>query len=103
VTLQDGRVLAYRVVPAAAMGFATAGTALAVGKQQLDADPQLNERIFDFDHSWSDGGPACGRLVLVTCGGGVVDHQYEDNEFVFALPEAPVATSSGPPGSLVGR
>lgn len=87
VTLQDGRVLTYRVVPAAAMGFATAGTALAVSKEQLDADPGLNARIFDFDARWSGGGPACGRLVLVTCGGRVVDHRYEDNVFVFALPE----------------
>jgi hypothetical protein len=98
VTLQDGRVLTYRVVPASVMGFATAGTALAVSKEQLDADPQLNARIFDFGSRWSDGGPACGRLVLVTCGGRVVDHQYEDNVFVFALPEVPAVPGSAPPG-----
>jgi hypothetical protein len=88
VTLRDGRVLTYRVVPAAAMGFATQATALVLSKQQLDADPGLNARIFDFDHSWSqDGEPACGRLVLVTCSGQVIDHDYQDNAFVFALPE----------------
>lgn len=93
VTLQDGRVLGYHVVPAAAMGFATQETALAVSKQQLDADPALDARIFDFDGSWAvDGSPACGRLVLVTCSGRVVDHNYQDNAFVFAVPNQPPRT-----------
>ena len=87
VTLQDGRVLGYHVVPAAEMGFATQETVLAVSKQQLDADPPLGARIFDFDDSWSvDGAPPCGRLVLVTCSGRVVEHEYQDNAFVFAVP-----------------
>lgn len=88
VTLEDGRVLTYRVVPAAAMGFATGATALEVTKQQLDAAPGLAATIFDFDHRWSqDGGPSCGRLVLVTCSGRVIDHNYQDNAFVFAVPD----------------
>lgn len=88
VTLQDGRTLRYHVVPAASMGFDTPATALEVSKTQLDADPTLNTQIFDFTESWSDnGGPACGRLVLVTCSGQVIDHNYLDNAFVFALPD----------------
>jgi hypothetical protein len=89
VTLADGRTLSYRVVPAAAMGFPTAGTALVVDKALLDHDPALRARIFDFTGAWSqEGGPACGRLVLATCTGRVVDHNYLDNAFVFALPES---------------
>ena len=88
VVLADGRTLSYHVVPAAAMGFPTATTALVVDKAQLDADPGLRDRIFDFTGAWSDdGSPACGRLVLVTCTGRVVDHNYSDNAFVFALPD----------------
>jgi hypothetical protein len=88
VVLTDGRTLGYHVVPAASMGFPTSATALVVDKTQLDEDPSLRARIFDFTGSWSDGGnPACGRLVLVTCAGRVIDHNYPDNAFVFALPD----------------
>jgi hypothetical protein len=98
VTLQDGRVLGYHVVPAAAMGFATHETVLAVSKQQLDADPALGARIFDFDDSWAvDGAPACGRLVLVTCSGRVVEHEYQDNAFVFAVPDQAATPGSSAP------
>lgn len=88
VVLTDGRTLGYHVVTAASMGFPTTATALVVDKTQLDHDPSLRSRIFDFTGAWSDGdrGP-CGRLVLVTCVGRVVDHNYLDNAFVFALPD----------------
>ena len=88
VVLTDGRTLGYHVVTAASMGFPTAATALVVEKAQLDADAGLRARVFDFTGSWSDdGSPPCGRLVLVTCAGRVVDHNYLDNAFVFALPD----------------
>lgn len=88
VTLADGRILSYHVVPAASMGFRTTDTALVVDKAQLDQDPALRARIFDFSHTWSDNGrPGCGRLVLVTCTGRVVGHNYLDNAFVFAVPD----------------
>jgi hypothetical protein len=87
VTLADGRVLGYHVVPAASMGFATSDTALVVAKSQLDEDAQLRARIFDFTSTWSVDGPGCGRLVLITCTGRVVDHDYVDNAFVFAVPD----------------
>jgi hypothetical protein len=88
VTLADGRALAYHVVTAASMGFPTTDTALVVGKTDLDREPGLRARIFDFTAAWSDdGGPPCGRLVLVTCTGQVIDHEYTDNAFVFALPD----------------
>lgn len=86
VALADGRMLTYHVVPAASMGFPTTDTALVVSKRQLDADAELRGRIFDFTSTWSpndQGG--CGRLVLVTCTGRVVDHNYLDNAVVFAL------------------
>jgi hypothetical protein len=70
------------------MGFPTTDTALVVGKTDLDREPGLRARIFDFTGAWSDdGGPPCGRLVLVTCTGQVIDHEYTDNAFVFALPD----------------
>jgi len=88
LTLADGRTLVYRVVPAASMGFSTEDTALAIAKSDLDHDPALNARIFDFIHSWPDGsGHSCGRLLIVTCIGKVVDHNYVDNGFVFAVPD----------------
>lgn len=88
VKLADGRTISYHVVTAASMGFATTDTALEVTKDDLDSDPALNRRIFDFTDSWAPpGGPACGRLVIVTCSGTVVDHNYLDNAFVFALPD----------------
>jgi hypothetical protein len=88
LVLTDGRTLGYHVVPAAAMGFPTTATTLVVEKAQLDADPGLRARIFDFTGAWSDdGNPPCGRLVLVTCVGRVVDRNYLDNAFVFALPD----------------
>ena len=88
VALTDGRTLTYHVVPAASMGFATADTALVVDKTQLDRDADLRARIFDFTGAWSDGGgPRCGRLVLVTCTGQVINHNYLDNAFIFALPD----------------
>jgi hypothetical protein len=41
-----------------------------------------------FDSAWShDGKPRCGRLVLVTCAGKLVGHNYLDNAFVCALPD----------------
>jgi hypothetical protein len=88
VTLADGRVITYHVVPAAVMGFDTTATALQVGKATLDADRALDARIFDFTSAWREaGGPSCGRLVIVTCSGRVVEHDYQDNAFVFALPD----------------
>ena len=88
LVLTDGRTLGYHVVTAASMGFPTTATALVVDKRQLDDDPSLRSRIFDFSGAWSgDGGPPCGRLVLVTCAGAVVNHNYLDNAFVFALPD----------------
>jgi len=88
LVLTDGRTLGYHVVTAASMGFPTTATALVVDKTQLDQDASLRNRIFDFTGAWSDdGGPPCGRLVLVTCTGQVVDHNYLDNAFVFALPD----------------
>lgn len=88
VTLADGRTLAYHVVTAASMGFSTTDTALVVPKTRLDADAALRARIFDFTSSWSENGRSgCGRLVLVTCSGQVIDHNYLDNAFVFALPD----------------
>jgi hypothetical protein len=88
ITLADGRILGYHVVTAASLGFATVDTALVVSKTELDGDPLLRSRIFDFTGAWSEsGGPRCGRLVLVTCTGRVVDHDYLDNAFVFALPD----------------
>jgi hypothetical protein len=88
LVLADGRTLSYHVVTAASMGFPTTATALVIGKTQLDEDSTLRSRIFDFTGAWSDGGgPPCGRLVLVTCTGQVVDHKYLDNAFVFALPD----------------
>lgn len=101
VTLADGRLLTYHVVPAATMGFATTATALEVTKRQLDVDARLNALVFDFHDSWSeDGGPACGRLVLVTCSGQVVDHDYQDNAFVFALPDRPAPAARRAPAAL---
>jgi len=88
VVLTDGRTLGYHVVTAASMGFPTTATALVVDKTQLDHDSSLRNRIFDFTGAWADGsGGPCGRLVLVTCVGRVVDHNYLDNAFVFALPD----------------
>jgi hypothetical protein len=88
VTLADGRLLSYHVVPAASMGFDTTATALVLSKAELDHDPSLRARVFDFTGAWAEtGGPRCGRLVLVTCTGRVVDHNYLDNAFVFALPD----------------
>lgn len=88
VALADGRTISYSVVPATTMGFATEATALEVTKAQLDADPSLNARIYDFDSRWPDaGGAPCGRLVIVTCSGKVIDHNYQDNAFVFAVPD----------------
>ena len=88
VTLADGRALSYHVVTAASMGFHTTATALVVTKAQLDTDPGLRGRIFDFTSSWSQNDQlSCGRLVLVTCTGRVIDHNYLDNAFVFALPD----------------
>jgi hypothetical protein len=88
VALSDGRTLGYHVVTAASMGFPATATALVVDKTQLDDDPGLRARIFDFEGAWSDGGNRpCGRLVLVTCSGQVVNHSYRDNAFVFAVPD----------------
>lgn len=88
VVLADGRALNYHVVPAATMGFPATGAALVVKKTQLDADPSISRQIYDFDRAWStDGAPACGRLVLVTCSGTVINGNYQDNAFVFALPD----------------
>jgi hypothetical protein len=88
LVLSDGRTLGYHVVTAASMGFPTTATALVVDKTQLDEDPSLRDRIFDFTGAWSEEGkPPCGRLLLVTCAGRVVDHNYLDNAFVFALPD----------------
>lgn len=88
LTLADGRSLVYRVVPAASMGFSTEDTALAIAKTDLDHDRALNAKIFDFQNSWPDGaGHSCGRLLIVTCIGQVVNHNYLDNGFVFAVPD----------------
>lgn len=105
VTLADGRTLSYHVVTAASMGFATSDTALEITKSDLDHDPSLNARIFDFDGSWRDGGGLpCGRLVIVTCTGQVVHHNYLDNGFIFALPDQqPSAAGAAPTGAEARR
>lgn len=88
LTLADGRILFYRVVPAASMGFSTGDTALSITKADLDHAPALNAKLFDFDDSWPDAaGQPCGRLMIVTCIGQVVNHNYLDNGFVFAVPD----------------
>lgn len=88
LALADGRMLTYHVVTAASMGFPTTDTALVVTKTRLDADARLRARVFDFTSAWSHNGQRrCGRLVLVTCTGRVINHSYLDNAFVFALPD----------------
>jgi hypothetical protein len=78
VVLADDRRLNYQV---------TAGT--QYNKDQLAAQPQLREELYDQQGTFGRTGDArSGRLLLVSCGGAFdnATGNYQDNVFLYALP-----------------
>jgi hypothetical protein len=76
--LADGRVLRYRIV---------AGR--EYGKDELASSPQLRATLYDQKKVYGPPGHPSGRLLLVSCGGAFDPYtgEYEDNVFLYALPE----------------
>ena len=78
VVLADQRRMTYQV---------TAGT--QYNKDQLAAQPELREQLYDQQSSFGrTGDPRSGRLLLVSCGGPFdnATGNYQDNVFLYALP-----------------
>ncbi len=78
VVLADQRRLTYQV---------SAGT--QYNKDQLAAQPQLREKLYDQTSTFGTTGAArSGRLLLVSCGGAFdnATGNYQDNIFLYALP-----------------
>lgn len=80
VVLADKRRLTYQVT-----------TGAEYNKDQLAAQPQLRQQLYDQNSTYSQHGkPPTGRLLLVSCGGAFDNStgNYQDNVFLYALPVA---------------